>query len=114
VGQPDMTGNSINQGGTTAANTLNQPFGVYSTGVKLYIADSFNHRVLIFYTIPTSNNASADIVLGQANMTGNSANQGGSVAANTLNQPMYIYESANKLFVADGNNNRILIFIPTN
>ena len=117
VGQVNMTSSTSNQGGTVGANTLSCPGGVLVVGDKLLIADSGNHRVLIYNTIPTSNNASANVVIGQANMTTGTANQGGAVGANTLNGPGGLdYDSSTgKLFVTDSFNNRVLIYnaIPT-
>jgi hypothetical protein len=55
--------------------------GVYTDGNKLFVADILNQRVLIFNSIPTSNGASADVVVGQPNFTSNSSG----TTANTLN-----------------------------
>ncbi len=110
VGQPDMTSNSLNQGSGVAANTLWRPYSVYIDGTKLYIADYTNHRVLIYNTVPTANNAPADVVVGQSNMTSNSSNQGGNVAANTLNDPSSVYTDGTKLYIADYSNHRVLIY----
>ncbi len=55
-------------GGTTAS-LLNHPAGVWSDGTRLIVADQSNSRVLIYDPIPTSNGASASIVLGQADFT---------------------------------------------
>lgn len=115
VGQPDMTSSNSNQGGSPSANTLFSPEGVYSDGVRLFIADTLNSRILIYNSIPTANNASADIVIGQQNMASNSPNQGGSAGAGTLAMPTGVYVHSGKLFVADDVNNRVFIFnsIPT-
>jgi len=115
IGQPDMTSGSENQGGTAGANTLFSPGGVYSDGTRLIIADSSNNRVLIYNTIPTSDNASADVVIGQPDMTSNSANQGGGAGANTLNFPGGVYSDGTRLIIADSDNHRVLIYnsIPT-
>ena len=110
VGQPDMTSNAMNQGGSVAAHTLDYPYSVCTDGTKLYIADYYNHRVLIYNPVPTLNNASADVVVGQPNMTSNSSNQGGSVAANSLYHPSSIYADGAKLYIADYFNHRVLIY----
>jgi hypothetical protein len=110
VGQQDMSSVSPNQGGSPAANTLKAPYGVWSNGVKMIIADYQNNRVLIYNSIPTQNNASADFVIGQVDMTHNSANQGGSINSNTINGPIGVYSNGEKLFVSEILNNRILIF----
>ncbi|MFA5926477.1 MAG: hypothetical protein WC831_06170 [Parcubacteria group bacterium] len=115
IGQPNMTSNSENQGGSPGANTLYYPNGVWGNGKKLFVADQWNQRVLIYNSIPTSNNASADVVIGQPNMTSNSENQGGSVAANTMLFPTHIFPYGPKLVVLDSANSRVLVFdtIPT-
>ncbi|MFA6301247.1 MAG: peptidoglycan-binding protein [Candidatus Paceibacterota bacterium] len=110
VGQVDFTHNSANQGSTVDANTLNAPRGLYSDGTKLFIADSGNNRVLIFNTIPVANNILANVVIGQADFTHNTANRGGAVAANTLSFPDAITSDGTKLFINDDVNNRVLIF----
>src|SRR3989339_252891 len=113
IGQPNMTSNTANNGGL-GANTLYRPLGVYSDNTKLYIADTSNNRVLVYNEIPTSNNASADVVIGQPNMTSNTANNGGR-AANRLNAPYAITVNNGKIYISDLSNNRVLIFnsIPT-
>ncbi|HPA25147.1 MAG TPA: hypothetical protein PLK76_00005, partial [bacterium] len=115
IGQEDFTHNSANQGGSVGDNTLKYPVGIFSDGTRLFIADKGNNRVLIYNTIPTSNNASADVVIGQVDMTSGSANRGGSVGANTLWYPMAVYSDGTRLFIADYSNNRVLIYntIPT-
>lgn len=115
VGQVNMSGNSVNQGGSAGQNKLANPLGVYSDGIKLIVSDGFNNRALIYNSIPTTNNANADVVVGQADMNGSAANQGGAVAANTLNMNYGLYSNGKKLFIADWGNDRILIYnsIPT-
>lgn len=111
VGQPDLTTVSS---GTTAAK-LGSCFGVgYDTGTgKLGVSDYSNSRVLIWNSAPTSNGTSADVVVGQSLFTGGTANQGGSVAANTLNFPNNIQLVDGKLLVADTANRRILVYNQT-
>ena len=98
-----------------ADNTLNQPCIIYIVAGKVIVVDNHNNRVLIFNEIPTENGASADVVVGQADFTHNSANRGGSVANNTLYWPTSIYSDGDKLQIADFSNNRVLIYneIPT-
>jgi hypothetical protein len=117
VGQSSMSNNSPDQGGSVGANTIDGPGNLETDGTKLFIADSSNNRVLIYNTIPTSNNASADVVIGQANSNSDSANQGGSVGANTLSGPTAVSFDpvSGKLLISDCYNNRVLIYnsIPT-
>ncbi len=90
-------------------------WGSSSDGRKLISADSSNNRVVIFNTIPVNSNAVPDVVLGQVDFFHISANQGGTVGANTLNNPLAVLIVGGKLLIADTNNSRVLIynFIPT-
>ena len=110
IGQQNFTSKTANQGLSVAANTLNQPNGLSSKGSRLIIADTGNNRVLIYNSISTSNNTSADVVVGQSNFTSSSANQGVSTAANTLNSPYGVTSDGKRLFIADQSNHRILVF----
>lgn len=105
IGQSDFTSNSSG----TSASKFNQPVTPFADGQRLYIPDASNNRVLIYNSIPTANGASADIVIGQPNFSSSSANQG-SIGQNTLNGPIQVFTAGNKLFIADGTNNRFLIF----
>lgn len=115
IGQADMTHNSANQGVAASANTLRSPYGIYFNGTKLFVADNDNNRVLIYNTLPSANNASANVVVGQENMTNTGANKGGSASESTLNEPLSVWADNDKLIVGDFENNRVLIYnsIPT-
>ncbi len=112
VGQANMTSGLVNQGAAASASTLSSPSAVYSDAVALYIADKGNNRVLLFNAIPAVNGALANVVVGQVSATAVTANQGGAAAASTLSQPAGVYAAGGKLFVADQNNNRVLIYNP--
>ncbi len=112
IGQPSFRISSANQGGI-GANTLNFPFGnpfVTDTGT-LFLPDSSNNRVLGFNQVPTSNDASADFVLGQPDFTTDTSG----TSATTLFFPFSVHSDGTKLAVADNFNNRVLIWntIPT-
>ena len=116
VGQPNFTSN----GSGSAANQLSTPSAVYSDGTRLYVADQGNNRVLIWNTIPTSNNASADIVLGQTGFgaghtaannggrSGSSLSLGGAIFQNGI--ATYDLGFAIQLIICDTENDRVLIW----
>jgi hypothetical protein len=113
VGQCALTvGGAFNEGQTTcSAMSLGQPAGAFYDGTHLFIADSGNNRVLIFNSLPTSDHATADVVVGQQNFTGRSVNQGlAAPTAQTLDSPMGVYSDGTNLYVADTANNRVLIY----
>lgn len=92
----------------TKANRLNYPESLYVVDDKLIVADSENNRVLIWNTIPTSNGAAADIVLGQNNFDTNTTVT--PPTASSLNFPTALWSDGINLVVLDAGNNRILIW----
>ncbi len=110
VGQANLFDTLANQGGSApSATTLDEPEGVATDGTRLVVADTGNHRVLVFNSIPTSNNAAADVVLGQTGFTGASPNAGG-ISGATLDTPVAVAIAGGRLFVADSENHRVLIW----
>jgi sugar lactone lactonase YvrE len=90
-------------------NRLNRPVGLAFQGANLYVADAGNHRVLRFDNAGTkASGANADVVFGQDNFTSNESGNGD----DRMNFPTSVAYSQNsdRLFVADNNNNRVLIF----
>jgi uncharacterized protein (TIGR03437 family) len=112
LGQPDFVTTTIND--TPTRNSLRNPQGVASDGVHLIVADTDDNRVLIWNTIPTTNNQNADVVIGQPNFTTN-ALPGNTPNASSMRGPEGVWIQNGQLFVADTQNNRVLIFnhIPT-
>ncbi|MEZ4701653.1 MAG: T9SS type A sorting domain-containing protein [Rhodothermales bacterium] len=114
LGQPTLAAGQANQGGAASASTLNQPLAVAVDALgHLWVADRNNNRLLWYDDAANqADGAAADGVLGQADFTSTSANRGGSVAANTLNQPegMAIDPVNEILWLADVSNHRLLRF----
>ena len=118
--------NAVNITLTAAANQLCDPVSVTSDGVHLFVADLGFNRVLIWNHIPTSNGQPADVAVGQPDLTGATVNNPavcGSLApafphgpcVGNLNLPRYALSDGTRLFIADGGNDRVLIYnsIPT-
>jgi hypothetical protein len=105
VGQTDFT---TSTGGTAANKFARQwNFTASSTANQLVVTDLDNHRVLVFNSIPTSNGASADVVLGQPDFTTKTA----ACSQNGINWPCGVSIIDNtRIMVVDANNNRALIF----
>lgn len=134
--EPDLTRATIE----ARADTLLNPVSVTSDGVRLYVADLGHNRVLIWNSIPTRNQQPADVVIGQKDFTSTLANDVVSLCdplddnmdgmpdtdangntlyparcGRTLNFPRYALSDGTMLFVADGGNDRVLVYdqIPT-
>ncbi|MBX7157828.1 MAG: hypothetical protein K1X66_05535 [Verrucomicrobiae bacterium] len=99
--------------GGVSATKLRMPAGLLITpNGKLLIADSLNHRVLIFNSVPESNGAAADGVMGQVDLMSAVAGSG----ANQMDQPLGLAMSPEgKLVVSEEQGNRALVFneVPT-
>jgi LPXTG-motif cell wall-anchored protein len=109
LGQPDFASLGANQGGTTPTEfTVSKPYFIASNGTQLAIADSGNHRVLFYNSIPTTNGTAADLVLGQPDFVNNTANNGGR-NAQSLYQPLGVDLHGSQLFITDYRNHRVLI-----
>lgn len=78
---------------------------------RIYVSDPSNNRVLAWNNISAfTTHAPATLVFGQPNFFTNTPNNGG-ISKTSLNHPRAIaVDKAGNLFVADQNNNRVLIF----
>jgi len=108
IGASDFV--SVNSSGLVSNSTMLSPVGVAFSGsgvnLKIYIADKDFNRVLIFSQI-TTNGQPADLVLGQSSFNTSSASTSRSGLAAPLG---LVLDSNNYLYVADSNNNRIMIW----
>jgi uncharacterized protein (TIGR03437 family) len=113
LGQADFTTSTTNIGATQ--NNLREPTAIASDGIHLVVADTNHNRVLIWNHIPSTNNAPADVVVGQPNFTSSTVPTNGIPSATSLNGPQGVWIQNGKLFIADTQNNRVLIYnkIPT-
>ncbi|HEX6929454.1 MAG TPA: hypothetical protein VF267_09400 [Gammaproteobacteria bacterium] len=112
----DQNGVSI-EDGLPSARTLRHPTGIWSDGERLVIADNYNNRVLLWHEFPAENFAPADVVLGQGSMaltTPNDDNMDGAPdaapSARVVDYPWSVWFDKGQLFVADANNNRVLVW----
>ena len=97
------------------ANQLRQPWGMALTASgQLIVDDGGNNRVVVFSSIPTSNGASASIVIGQTAFGTAYRNTG--LSSSRLNSPSGVaVSSTGQLAISDFGNNRVLIYnsVPT-
>ncbi len=100
LGQPDFETFESSPAG------MNNPAGVASDGVRLAVADTNNNRVLLWNSIPAVHNAPPDVVLGQPDMSGFTPD----TSPSGMRGPQGLWLDAGKLFVADTQNSRVLIW----
>ncbi|MCX6594527.1 MAG: hypothetical protein NTZ56_23690 [Acidobacteria bacterium] len=121
--QPDLTKASLN----AQANTMLNPYSVSSDGVRLIVSDLGHQRVLVWNSLPTSNQQAADLVLGQPDFTSATSNNSSKLCdsngtddkgaatyptrcAATIEYPRGVLSDGRRLFVVDGGNDRILVW----
>ncbi len=112
IGQEVIDEIGRNSGGDVNGSTLLYPSGIWSDGKKLIVADAWNHRVLIWYNIPTINAQPADVVLGQKDFYSNLPNGkiGDDPTSQTLNWPYGVFSDGKSLWIADTGNRRVLFY----
>lgn len=118
LGQLAKAETGRNASGKVSASSLFYPSGVWSDGEKLILADAWNHRVLIWLTMPTQDGQPADVVIGQPDFECNDPNVKGisqPPSAQSLNWPYGVFSDGQQLWIADTGNRRVLYFeqIPT-
>ena len=110
VGQPDLeTGLPA-----TSRTGMRGPQGVWIDNNRLFVADTQNGRVLIYNSIPTSNGAQADIVLGQPDFDTRPepdlTQTNVPPSATAMLDPTSVSVSNGRLFVTDLAFNRVMIY----
>jgi uncharacterized protein (TIGR03437 family) len=94
---------------TPTSNSLNNPTGLVSVPFGLLVADAANNRVLLYGSPQTSSKATA--VIGQTSFTDSQPNRGGGDAtSSSFYTPSDLAAASQELYVADRNNNRVLVF----
>jgi hypothetical protein len=123
VTQPDLTKTTID----ARADNMLTPVSVTSDGRRMVVADLGHNRVLVWNSIPATNSVPADLVLGQPDFTTADANNTkalcptGETDANgnevilplcesSMNFPRFALSDGRYLFVADGGNDRVLVY----
>lgn len=113
LGQADFAGSDRNRGGSPGLNTLASPLGIAASAAagstRIAIADSGNHRVLLWDSLPSMSGVAATRVLGQVDGLGASANAGG-ISLSSLSNPSGVYTDGTRIAVADTNNHRLLLW----
>lgn len=108
IGQPSLNENQQNQGGLPGVNTLSSPSGaIAAANGRLYVADTGNHRILVFSSLVSGGQGpAAEVVLGQSSPQ--DATPG--TTRTQFRSPVSIASADGMFAVADRDNNRVLIY----
>ena len=92
------------------SSTMYAPRGVWLDDQRLVVCDSGNHRVMIWNSIPSEDQAPADVVLGQPNFESEGPAARGRGPENGLHLPTGVVIAEGRLLVADAWHHRILVW----
>lgn len=113
LGQSNFDGNAANRGQGASEFTLCGPQSVdVNVHGQLAVADSCNHRVLVWNAIPSADSVSADHVIGQPTFAADGFPS--SPTAQNLKFPSGARFHDRNLIVVDSGHNRVLVFPASN
>jgi uncharacterized protein (TIGR03437 family) len=118
---------------SASARSLLNPVSVTSDGIRLIVTDLGHNRVVIWNSIPTQSQQPADFVLGQPDITSTTERNASDpnntrylcpasgkddkgndtfpyACAATLSFPRFALSDGTRLFIADGGNDRVLVY----
>jgi sugar lactone lactonase YvrE len=105
-----FTTGTANLGGVSATSLENPAGLALDSSGNLYVADAYNNRVLFYL----SGSTTATRVYGQGGSFNSSTGNNGGISATSLNQPWAVaLDSSGNFYVADLENNRVLMYPPT-
>lgn len=111
LGAAASVGQALNTSLAPSAHSLFGPRGVcLAADGSLWVADTGHHRLLGWRSLPTEDNAAAQILVGQPDFAHEGRNAHGAPNAATLNVPTGIAACGAGIAVADGWNHRVLIW----
>lgn len=92
------------------ARQLYAPRGVWLDDTRLIVADTGNHRVLIWHTVPSQRHQPADVVLGQSDFDEEGPQAAGRGPERGMHLPTGVLVHDGRLVVADAWNHRLLVW----
>ena len=108
LGQPDFYSEGPNRNRTSTRDGFFLPTSVAVFDGKLFVADAWNHRILVWNTVPRESGLAPDYTIGQPDLLSCEPNGGREVDAGTLYWPYGMAFIAGRFYVADTGNRRVL------
>ncbi len=110
LGQPTATAEGPQAGGRGPENGVHLPTGVLVHEGRLVLADAWNHRLLIWDTVPVRSDQPPDHVIGQPDASSVEENRGADCSANSFYWPFGLCMVDGHLWVSDTGNRRVVVF----
>jgi uncharacterized protein (TIGR03437 family) len=108
IGPDIILGRSDSAG--VSAYTMINPVSVAFDGKRVFVGDAALHRVLVWNSVPASNDQPPDAVLGQPDFV--SSDVAEIPRADSIRFPVALASDGTNLYVADSVDRRILVFTP--
>lgn len=108
LGQPDGQSEGPAAGGRGPEQGMYLPTGVLIHEDRLVVADAWHHRILVWNTVPESNDMPPDVVIGQSGPSSVEVNRGGNCSPTSFYWPFGIAMVGDAFWVADTGNRRVL------
>lgn len=108
LGQNDFYTEGPNRNRTSARDGFFLPTSVAVFDEKLFVADAWNHRILVWNTVPSESGIAPDYAIGQPDLLSCEPNQGKESSAATLYWPYGMAFIEGRFYVADTGNRRVL------
>jgi hypothetical protein len=108
LGQPDFFTEGPQAGGRGPRRGLRLPTGVLVHDGRLVVADSWNHRILVWNSVPERSDLEPDVVIGQPDPEAVTENRGQGCGPLGFYWPFGIAVVGDRFYVADTGNRRIL------
>ena len=108
LGQPDGHTEGPAAGGRGPERGMHLPTGVLIHDGRLIVADAWHHRILVWDSVPQSDDVAPDLILGQPDASSVTENRGGPCAADGFYWPFGIAVVGDAFWVTDTGNRRVL------
>jgi hypothetical protein len=108
LGQPDFYSEGPRAAGRGPRRGMHLPTGVLVAEGRLYVADAWHHRVLVWDRVPEASDTPPNYAIGQDTLEAVAPNRGGDVDARGMYWPYGIAWVAGWFYIADTGNRRVL------
>lgn len=109
LGQPDFESEGPRAGGSDSSRGMHLPTGVKVIDGRLFVADSWHHRIMVWRSVPDENFVPPDYVIGQSDLESITENRGRAACASDSLYWCYGFNFVNgKFYVADTGNRRVV------
>ncbi|MCG8460723.1 MAG: hypothetical protein MI919_30945, partial [Holophagales bacterium] len=108
LGQPDPFTEGPRAAGRGPENGFHLPTGVAVFEGRLFLADAWHHRILVWNRLPSRSDTPPDLALGQGDLSSIEPNRGGAISEAGMYWPYGMAWIGGWLWVADTGNRRVL------